>query len=55
VTLSEAEEDPVYQIPETLVTKYGPMWGYRWARELNVKVDGSLEPDPPKWVTDYGK
>jgi peptidoglycan/xylan/chitin deacetylase (PgdA/CDA1 family) len=55
VTLSEAEKDPVYQIPETLITKYGPMWGYRWARELNVKVDGSLEPDPPKWVTDYGK
>jgi hypothetical protein len=20
-----------------------------------VKIDGSLEPDPPKWVTDYGK
>jgi peptidoglycan/xylan/chitin deacetylase (PgdA/CDA1 family) len=55
VTLGEAEKDSVYRIPETLVTKYGPMWGYRWARELNVKVDGSLEPDPSKWVTDYGK
>lgn len=55
VTLGEAEKDPVYRTPETLITKYGPMWGYRWARELNVKVDGSLEPDPPKWVTDYGR
>jgi peptidoglycan/xylan/chitin deacetylase (PgdA/CDA1 family) len=55
VTLGEAEKDPVYKTPETVFTKYGPMWGYRWARELNVKVDGSLESDPPKWVTDYGK
>jgi hypothetical protein len=30
------------------------MWGYRWARERGVKVDGSLEPEPPKWITDYG-
>ena len=55
VTLDEAERDPIYRTPETVITKYGPMWGYRWARELNVKVDGRLEPDPPKWVNDYGK
>jgi len=55
VTLSEAETDPAYRAPETFITKYGPMWGYRWAKERNVKVDGSLEPDPPKWVTEYGK
>jgi hypothetical protein len=23
--------------------------------ELNVKVDGNLEPDPPKSIMDYGK
>jgi len=55
VSLTQAEADPVYQAPETFITKYGPMWGYRWARERNVKVDGSLEPEPPKWVTEYGK
>ena len=55
ITLREAEKDPVYQTPETFITKFGPMWGYRWARELNVKVDGSLEPDPPQWITDYEK
>jgi peptidoglycan/xylan/chitin deacetylase (PgdA/CDA1 family) len=55
VRLGEAEKDPIYRTPETFITKYGPMWGYRWARELNVKVDGSLESDPPKWVSDYGK
>jgi hypothetical protein len=31
------------------------MWGYRWAKERNVKVNGSLEPDPPQWVFEYGK
>ncbi|HEY2857985.1 MAG TPA: polysaccharide deacetylase family protein [Terracidiphilus sp.] len=55
VTLSEAESDPVYRSGDTLVTKYGPMWGYRWARERNVKVDGRLEPDPPKWISEYGQ
>ena len=55
ISLSEAEADPAYREPETFITGFGPMWGYRWARERNVKVDGSLEPDPPKWVTDYAK
>ncbi len=55
VSLSQAEADPVYQAPDNFVTKYGPMWGYRWARERVVKVDGSLEPDPPKWISEYGK
>jgi len=55
VSLSVAESDPAYKISETFITKYGPMWGYRWAKERGVPVDGSLEPDPPKWITDYGK
>jgi peptidoglycan/xylan/chitin deacetylase (PgdA/CDA1 family) len=55
VSLSEAESDPVYRSPDSLVTMYGPMWGYRWARERGVKVDGSLEPEPPQWITDYGR
>jgi peptidoglycan/xylan/chitin deacetylase (PgdA/CDA1 family) len=55
ITLSEAESDPAYSLPDTLVAKGGPMWGYRWARERNVKVDGRLEHEPPKWVEDYGK
>ena len=53
VTLAYAESDPVYQAPETLITSYGPMWAYRWAKERNIKVDGSKEPEPPKWITDY--
>ena len=55
VSLSEAQSDAAYRIPETFVTKFGPMWGYRWARERSVKVDGSVEQEPPKWVSEYGR
>jgi peptidoglycan-N-acetylglucosamine deacetylase len=55
ISLSDAEANPVYRKPETFITKFGPMWGYRWAEEDNLKVDGSLEQDPPKWIVDYGK
>lgn len=55
VSLAKAESDPVYQAPETYITSYGPMWAYRWAKERGIKVNGSLEPEPPKWITDYGK
>jgi hypothetical protein len=55
VTLASAQSDPAYRTPETYITKFGPMWGYRWASERNVKVNGSLETDPPKWISEYGK
>jgi len=55
VSLAAAQSDPAYQIPETHVTKFGPMWGYRWAAERGVKVNGSLEKEPAKWVTDYAR
>ena len=54
VTLTQAESDAAYQTPETYITGYGPMWGYRWAKVRGVKVNGSKEPEPPKWITDYG-
>lgn len=55
VSLAEAQSDPAYRIPETYITGFGPMWGYRWARERGIHVDGSLEKDPPQWIMDYGK
>ena len=51
VTLAEAEADPVYQGPETFFTKFGWMWGYRWAAERGIKVNGKLEPEPPEWIS----
>jgi peptidoglycan/xylan/chitin deacetylase (PgdA/CDA1 family) len=51
VTLSQAQSDPAYRTPDTFVTAEGWMWGYRWARELNIKVDGRQEPQVPAWIT----
>jgi len=50
VSLGTAQSDAAYSIPDTYITQYGPMWGYRWARELNVQVKGELEPEPPPWI-----
>src|SRR3984893_11727305 len=55
VSLEAAQSDPAYRVPDTFVTKFGPMWGYRWAKELDIKVDGSLESEPPSWIAQYGK
>jgi len=55
VSLDRAQSDPAYQIPDTYITKYGPMWEYRWAAERGVKVNGKLEPEPPEWILQYGK
>ncbi|MDP8914530.1 MAG: polysaccharide deacetylase family protein [Pseudomonadota bacterium] len=53
VSLAEAQSDPAYKQSPAFATRYGPMWGYRWARERGIKVDGSLEKEPPQWVTTY--
>jgi peptidoglycan/xylan/chitin deacetylase (PgdA/CDA1 family) len=53
VSLDSALSDSAYRTPDTYVTSYGPMWGYRWALERGVKVDGRLEPDPPDWILRY--
>ncbi len=55
VTLAKALEDRAYATPETYITKFGPMWGYRWARELGVKVNDRDEPAPPVWIDQYLK
>jgi len=54
VTLTQAQSDPAYRTPITFATTAGPMWGYRWAKELNIAVDGKLEPEVPAWIEHYG-
>jgi peptidoglycan/xylan/chitin deacetylase (PgdA/CDA1 family) len=54
ISLDKALADPAYATPEA-VTKFGPMWGYRWARILHVKVRGQDEPDMPAWVDAYAR
>ncbi len=55
IPLNEALRDPAYSVPETFITRFGPMWGYRWAQEKQIKVDGRNEPDPPAWISQYVK
>jgi peptidoglycan/xylan/chitin deacetylase (PgdA/CDA1 family) len=55
VSLEEAQADPAYGRPATFTTRYGPMWGYRWARELGVRVNGAEEAEPPDWIVAYGE
>lgn len=53
VTLEEAQSDPAYKTPDTYFTEYGWMWGYRWAKEKHIQVDGRLEPEIPDWIENY--
>lgn len=53
VTLQQAQSDEAYKTPETHFTSYGWMWAYRWAKTLNVKVDGSKEPEVSQWIENY--
>ena len=55
VSLAAAQSDAAYRTPDTYTTRYGPMWGYRWAKERDVKVNGRLEPEPPAWILHYGE
>lgn len=55
VTLAAAQADLAYQTRDTFVTREGFMWGYRWAKERGVKVNGKLETEPPDWIFRYAQ
>lgn len=55
ITLDKAQANPAFQTPDTFISLYGPMSGYRWAAERGVKVNGHLEAEPPAWILEYGK
>lgn len=50
VTLEAAQADEAYRAPPAFTTRFGPMWGYRWARERRVRLDGLKEQEPPAWI-----
>jgi hypothetical protein len=52
-SLAEAQHDPAFAIPDTYITKYGPMWGYRCAQDRHLGKLGMNEPDPPAWIAAY--
>ncbi len=55
VSLDQAMADSAYAASPKVATKFGPMWGYRWARERGVTVDGSKEQEPPDWIAALAK
>jgi len=53
VSLQQAQSDKAYRTPETDFNSFGWMWGYRWAKTLKIKVDGSKEPEVAHWIERY--
>jgi peptidoglycan/xylan/chitin deacetylase (PgdA/CDA1 family) len=52
VSLDVAMADPAYRTRDTLVTKYGPTWLWRWMKSRGMTVSFRADPEPPQWVTD---
>jgi len=52
VTLDNVMSDPAYQTKDTMVTKFGPTWLWRWNKSKGMDLDFAGDPDPPKWVMD---
>lgn len=52
VALEQAMADPAYQTPDTLVSRFGPTWLWRWRESLGLKVSFRGDPEVPQWVTD---
>jgi hypothetical protein len=53
VSLAEAQSDPAFRTPDGPATKFGTMWGYRWAKAVGIHVDGRTEREPPEWIIKY--
>ena len=57
-TLDSVLSDPAYDTPDRFLSRYsksGPMWGYRWAEVLDVRVNGNLETEPSPRVIQCGQ
>ena len=55
VTLDEAMKDPAYKTKDTLVSKSGPTWLWRWMKSKGMNISFADDPEPPQWVTDLYK
>ena len=52
ITLDEAMNDSAYQTKDTLVSKVGPTWLWRWMKSLGMDVSFRDDPEVPGWVMD---
>jgi peptidoglycan/xylan/chitin deacetylase (PgdA/CDA1 family) len=52
ITLEEAMADPAYQTKDTLVSRGGPTWLWRWMKSKRMNISFKDDPEPPRWVMD---
>jgi peptidoglycan/xylan/chitin deacetylase (PgdA/CDA1 family) len=52
VTLEEAMADSAYQTKDTLVSRSGPTWLWRWMKSKGMNVSFKDDPEAPPWVID---
>jgi len=52
VTLDEAMNDEAYRTRDTLVTRAGPTWLWRWMKSKGMSVSFKDDPEPPAWVSE---
>jgi peptidoglycan/xylan/chitin deacetylase (PgdA/CDA1 family) len=52
IALEDAMKDSAYQTRDTLVTKFGPTWLWRWMKSKGQSVSFEGDPEPPQWVLD---
>jgi peptidoglycan/xylan/chitin deacetylase (PgdA/CDA1 family) len=55
VSLDTAVADPAYRTKDTLVTKFGPTWLWRWVKSQGMSVSFREDPEPPQWVMELPK
>ncbi len=52
ITLDEAMSDEAYHTSDTLVTRFGPTWLWRWMKSKGMNISFKDDPEPPDWVSD---
>jgi peptidoglycan/xylan/chitin deacetylase (PgdA/CDA1 family) len=52
ITLDEAMKDEAYHTRDTLVTRAGPTWLWRWMKSKGMNLSFKDDPEPPAWVSD---
>ena len=50
ITLDAAMSDSAYQSPDTMISKMGPTWLWRWSQSKGLHLSFAADPDPPAWI-----
>lgn len=52
ITLDEAMRDPAYATEDSVVSRSGPTWLWRWMTSKGMSVSFRDDPEPPAWVVE---